>query len=246
MKELRPVDLNFICSRIPKDIRKALKDSPGSLILGGGFIRATLAGERVTDIDLFGPTIDLVNVVALNLCAERRGKVHRSDNAITVLAPPRIPVQFITRWTFNDPFTLINSFDFTICQAAVWIDHDGELYKFHSVVSDDFYQDLAARRLVYTFPERVEDAGGSFLRVIKFVKKGYNVQPPSLAGVTARLAGAVNGFDNMSEKGRAVIISGLLRNVDPLTVVDGVDFVDEHEIFTQEGGKAVENNQSES
>ena len=39
---------------------------------------------------------------------------------------------------------------------------------------DEFYPDLAARRLVYTAPVRDEEAGGSLLRVRKFIERKDN------------------------------------------------------------------------
>lgn len=277
MRELSKKDLNFVLARCPRDIVALLKvhsrrfervEKPKEsllepvdkdiLFLAGGFIRATIAGERVSDIDLFGSNADFLLTQAKDLAYNRKGKHHVSKNAITVMAPPRIPVQFITRWLFKDPAKLIASFDFTVCQSVIWAEtHKVEKLMpiedkdkpqeyidktvFRCMVSDEFYQDLAARRLVYTFPVRSEEAGGSFMRVIKFVKKGYNVQAPSLAGVIARVTNAVNtdkwGFlqgTTEYEKQMAFVVTGLLREVDPLTVIDGVDFVDEHEILTEQ------------
>ncbi|HEC61610.1 MAG TPA: hypothetical protein ENI27_05080, partial [bacterium] len=55
--QLLQTDIHFIMSRVPKDIIALLKDH--SIFLAGGFIRATIAGERVNDIDLFGCDKDL-------------------------------------------------------------------------------------------------------------------------------------------------------------------------------------------
>jgi len=253
---LTPSDLNFILTRCPKDILKLLKDNAGELFLAGGFIRSTIAGDKVSDIDLFGTSAEKLLQIAKDLTLERKGRFFKTDNAITVLAPPRIPAQFITRWVFpadNGEAAaelLIKSFDFTICQAVIWAEvkfviPPGEdikakaVYTFHSRCSSSFYSDLAARRLVYTFPVREEEAGGSFMRVIKFVKKGYNVQAPTLAGVTARIVSKLLLEKDMTyrhdgtidEKWVAQVMVGLLRQVDPLTIVDGVDFVDEHEVI---------------
>jgi hypothetical protein len=220
-----------------------LKDNAGKLFLAGGFVRATIAGEKVSDIDLFGVSKDDLLRIAKDLTLERKGRFFSTDNAITVLSPPRFAVQFITRWLFAVPEQLVTSFDFTVCQAAIWAEQldstieNGESkkrYKFHSLISDAFYPDLAARRLVYTFPVRDEDVGGSLLRVIKFVKKGYNVQAPTLAGVIARVVSNLGFKSTDNEKWRAKVITGLLREVDPLTIVDGVDFVDEHETLNKE------------
>jgi len=249
MQTLTPQDLNFVLSRCPRDILKLLKQNPDKLFLAGGFIRSTISGEKVSDIDLFGTGKDDLLRIAKDLTLERKGRYFCTDNAITVLSPPRFPVQFITRWLFIDPQRLVESFDFTVCQAVIWAEKniisaqgvgepEKEVFKFYSLVSDTFYADLAARRLVYTFPKREEEAGGSFMRVIKMVKRGYNVQAPTLAGVMARIMSKVsldkemrlNSSGTMDEKWIAQVVTGLLRQVDPLTVVDGVDFVDEHEV----------------
>jgi hypothetical protein len=249
MESLSHNDLNFVLMRCPKDIVKLLKDNAGKLFLAGGFIRATIAGEKPADIDLFGTTKEDLLRIAKDLTLERKGRFFETQNAITVLAPPRFPVQFITRWVFGVPGTLISSFDFTVCQAVIWAERSlipttpeitpepgkaieaKEVYKFHSLCSDSFYPDLAARRLVYTHPVRNEEAGGSLMRVIKFVKKGYTVQAPTIAGVVARLTMSAEFKERSDERWRTQVLTGLLREVDPLTIIDGVDFVDEHEVI---------------
>jgi hypothetical protein len=216
------------------------------LFLAGGFIRATIAGEKVSDIDMFGISKDDLMRIAKDLTLSRKGRYFETKNAITVLAPPRFPVQFITRWLFSDANLLVESFDFTVCKAAIWAERvadtvkDGvhtKKHKFHSLISDGFYADLAARRLVYTHPIRDEEAGGSLMRAIKFVKKGYNIQAQSLAGVISRVMCKVNtkGGTITNEKWLSTVVTGLLREVDPLTVIDGVDFVDEHEVINEGG-----------
>lgn len=232
MNNLLPTDVHFIVSRLPKDIREVLQTKP--LFLGGGFIRATIAGEHASDIDLFGETVDKLKLIALELANKRKGRVHETKNAITLLAPPRLPVQFITRWLYNDASKLVESFDFTIAQAAIWFSEE----KWCSMCSERFYPDLAARRLVYTFPQRNEDAGGSMLRVRKFLARGYNIQASSLGKVISRL---IYGLDEDYLRGTArdevhtgKVITGLLREVDPLAVIDGIEALDEHEIIKQE------------
>lgn len=232
MSALTPTDLHFVVTRIPRDVRALLTGS--QLFLGGGFVRETIAGGVVKDIDLFGPTLGALEIAANRIAADRGDvRIHRSPNAITVLAPPRLPLQFITKWLYTEPAKLAAEFDFTVCQVVIWF-ADG---RWQSVVSDAFYADLAARRLVYTFPVREELAGGSMLRARKFLQRGYNIQAESLAGVIARLAHSVRNIDRMKEADLAQALSGLLREVDPLFVVDGLDFIDEHEVNVGEGSK---------
>lgn len=250
--ELRKNDLDYIVRHIPKDIKTLLIHNPGTLV-GGGFIRAIIAGEKVSDIDIFGPNGEWLNRLADSLAEDRGVKAHKSANAITILAQPRWPVQFIIRWLFQSPVECSDSFDFTICKAVIWPDvsiHSvlnkegnaitGKIKRFvtwKSLCHEDFYSDLAARRLVYTFPNRNEDAGGSFMRVKKFLQKGYNVQTATLAGVVARLCmgidqikKAVPGINqNEAEQWLTKLIQSKLLEVDPLIIHDGMSLVNEHE-----------------
>lgn len=225
MNQLTNQDLHYVVSRLPKDILKLMTEQ--RLFLGGGFIRETLAGEKANDIDLFGPSKDMLRLAAQMLSEKREGRFFGTDNAFTVLAPPRMPVQFISRWLFDQPEVLLTSFDFTVCQVVVW--HENE--RWHSICADEFYSDLAARRLTYTFPVREEAAGGSMMRVRKFLRRGYNIQATSLAGVISRILSAVRDNPNFSdERQRAQIIAGLLQEVDPLRVIDGIDLGEEKEV----------------
>jgi hypothetical protein len=221
---LTPTDLHFVLSRLPHDIRTVMKNR--NLILAGGFIRSTIAGEKPSDIDLFGASKADLELGAHDLKELRPGaRKHNSRNAFTVLAGTRLPAQFIYRWVFSDPEACILSFDFTVCQAGIWYDHaEGH---WTSCCAEDFYVDLAARRLVYTAPKRMEEAGGSLLRVRKFLSRGWNIQAPSLAAVIARLVTPIAG--SRDEESVAGWVGERLLEVDPLVVIDGVELSDEHE-----------------
>jgi len=225
--ELTRGDLRFVVARLPKDLVGLIKKH--RLIVAGGFIRETIACGKVSDIDVFGTAENILDLAALELSQERKGRLFKTKNATTVLSPPRLPVQFVKRWLFADPVTCIESFDFTVCQAAIWFDGG----KWFSVVSEGFYFDLAARRLVYTYPQRDEDAGGSMIRMKKFIQRGYSIQAESMAGVISRLVSRLKDVSLTDEKAVSKILVGLLREVDPLTVVDGVDLIDEHETLQE-------------
>lgn len=225
--ELHPNDLQFVVTRLPKDVRSLMRDV--QISIGGGFIRETIAGQKPNDVDLFGGNAETLKLAAKLLAEKREGRLIETDNALTLVTANRMPVQFITRWLFQDPREVIGSFDFTVCQAVVWFDKTTE--KWASAIGGDFYRDLAARRLQYTHPNRNEDAGGSLLRVRKFLARGYSIQAQSLSGVVARLALAVDWDRIRGDEAQATrVMTGLLREVDPLLVVDGVDVVDEHEV----------------
>lgn len=231
MGALTDNDLRYVVTRLPKDVRQILTEHPGKLFMGGGFIRATVAGEEPSDIDLFGHNKEHLESVARILADRRPGsRIHKTKNAITLITPNRMPVQFITRWTFENAIDLVASFDFTVCQAAIWRTGNQSNSAWTSSVGDAFYVDLAGRRLVYTRPIREEEAGGSMLRVLKYVKRGYSIQVTSLGAVIGRIAWKLRDSSlTGSEEGTGQVIAGLLREVDPLTVVDGFDVVDEHE-----------------
>lgn len=245
MSQLNNRDLARVIRNLPKDVRDMLKENPGMLV-GGGFIRANFCGEKPSDIDCFGVSAEQLKAAALKLQIGRFcSKLHETKNAISIFAPPRFHVQFITRWLFVKPEDALASFDFTVAMALVWwdpskadidiSDEAQDLRKSNagwvSAVHPDFYADLAAKRLVYTHPQRNEDAGGSLMRVRKFLERGYNIQAQSLAGTIARL---VIGVDEARMEGArregdttemvwTKVLTGLLREADPLMIIDGVD-----------------------
>lgn len=233
--ELETNDLNHAVRRLPKDIRALLSKYHGTLFVGGGYIRAIVAGEQVNDIDLFGVSTDLLKKIAEELQETRGGKknclLHHTKNAITVICNGRTTVQFITRWTYQEIEDVVASFDFTVCQAAITRGGGAKNSPWISVIGDRFYIDLSARRLTYTHPERDEEAGGSLLRAIKYMKRGYVMQIGSLSGVVARLLRAVDGarVDLNDEARTRQVLHGLLEQVDPSIVVDGLEVTDDHE-----------------
>lgn len=221
---LHDVDLRHVVERLPRDVRQLLTTHHGRLYVAGGFVRATVAGEEPSDIDFFGDDAEHLAVIAQQFHESREGStLHASENAITVLTPNRLPVQFITRWTFKDAESLVKSFDFTVCQAAIWRCGPQVNAAWLSSRSSRFYIDLAGRRLHYTNPVRDEEAGGSMLRVLKYTKRGYSIQVDSLGQVMARMTG--NKPHHIPWDGHFI---EQLREVDPLRVVDGLELSQEH------------------
>jgi hypothetical protein len=227
MRELSHHDLLQCVRRLPAPVRDLLKARP-DLMVAGGYIRACVAGEKVSDIDIMCPSKDAGGACALQLANASGGvKVHTTENALTVKLRP-VPAQFITRWTFSNPTDALLSFDFSIACAAFWWDpKGGPSGGWCSMVHDDFYPDLAAKRLVYLAPVREEEAGGSMLRILKFYQRGYRIPLDSLGAVMARLFVAIDWRSVMGEKMErpetmrepeaqaAKVLTGLLREVDP-------------------------------
>jgi hypothetical protein len=96
--------------------------------------------------------------------------------------------------------------------------------------ADEFYSSLASKSLVYRAPDRDEDAGGSILRVLRFLRKGYSISPEHFSAVLARLivGGKIGeGLDVTldevdKQKAMATQITRQLRLVDPLHLIAGV------------------------
>jgi len=228
-QSLTGTDMHLVLSRTPKYVRDLLERNSGRAFLAGGYIRALIAGETPSDIDIFGPDQATLESWAKDIVvdSESHARLHYTQNAYTVLFDNgRKPLQFIYRWTYSDPGDLLSEFDFTIACAAIW--HDG--VRWVSQCDPSFYPDLAARRLVYRAPMRSEDAGGSLMRVRKFLSRGYRIAPESLGACVARLVmGARLDSNNLplDEAWLAKILTGLLREVDPLLIIDGIEPIDE-------------------
>lgn len=249
-EQLSREDLHHVVSRIPRDVRQLIQKR--GLIVAGGCIRSLVAGEPVADFDLFGSSKEMLELAAKDLTISRKGRLYSTDNAFTVLTPNRAPIQFIHRWVYQSPQDVGNDFDFSIAQAVVWWaphpdPENPDAGEWMSAVSEFFYSDLASKRLRYLAPARAEDAGGSLLRVRKFLKRGYHIEAPSLALVVARLcmgveqiAETMNNESNRNKPGfhtrenrdgemwLAKLLTGKLREVDPMAVIDGLEIVDEH------------------
>jgi hypothetical protein len=220
MRELEKQDLYWCLRCLPKRVIKFMKDFGEEVMLAGGYIRSKIANESVNDIDLFVRSADKALWLSKSLQEGTDARVTRTDNAYTIVFH-KFVVQVIHRWVYEEPESIIPSFDFTIARAVIWYDKVKE--EWHSVCDDRFYSDLAAKRLIYCSPIRDEEAGGSLLRVLKFYQKGYRIPLDSFAAVISRLLSSVHedGVRAMAdtgigeEKARTKIITGLLHEVDP-------------------------------
>jgi len=234
MNETLKEDMHYVISRLPKSVVEIMKKF--NLYLSGGFIRSIISGEKPSDIDLFGKNEGII-IEAVDYLTKYKwsdsAHITKTDNAFTIISVGRLPVQFITRWLYDDPVKLINEFDFTITQAVIWFSHTEsysnnqneqiDSYKPYSICSPFFYSDLAAKRLRYTSPDRKEDAGGSILRVVKFLRRGYNIAPEDLSKVICQLLKGVKDNVDLRDKYLCKILTGLMREVDPLRLVDGCE-----------------------
>lgn len=217
--ELLPEDVRWCVRLLGSEVAEAVQEN--ALIVAGGFIRAAIAREEPNDIDVFPcgefQLSSLIDKICghLHAGAEHRKSPIRTNNAITFTCN-RIPVQVVHRWRFDNPISCIESFDYTIARAAIWWDKgnvnaSGSGWK--SVCDARFYQDLAAKRLVYAMPTRDEEAGGSMLRLMKFYQRGYRAPLDTITDVAMRwLKGVKLPLDDPEFRR---IATALLIAVDP-------------------------------
>lgn len=196
--------------RLPNALRLMMEAEAGKVFIGGGYIRSCVSGEPVNDIDVFTTSA----AESERLSKEISADVHKAPNSYTLILDGT-HIQFIHRWGFTDPRVCIESFDFTVAKAIIWYSLTDR--KWMTMCEPRFYGDLAAKRLVYTCPQRNEDAGGSLLRVLKFYQRGYRIPLDSLGAVVARIVQGIkpNQCNITDEKAVAKILTGLLREVDP-------------------------------
>lgn len=209
--KLSKYDLDRAISFLPESLVTLMKkkENWNKIFVGGGFLRAIVAGEKINDIDIFVSDKDFAKQVFLEL--KDKYNTVETENAYTIKS--KIPLQIIHRWVFNTVEAVSDSFDFTICCAAIGFND----YAYTDYCDPDFYQDLAAKRLIYRSPKRNEDAGGSVIRVLKYYQKGYRIPLHSLAAVIARLVVGINpGVDMYSETALTNAFKFLLYEVDPL------------------------------
>lgn len=204
-------DLRWAVRLLPNKIISVMKETEwkASIFIGGGFLRAIIANEKINDIDIFVKSEKDAELLAYKLC-NNKSDVFKTENAYTI--KDNVPIQIIHRWVFEKPEDVSNSFDFTISCAVIYF--DGE---FNSFCDNRFYIDLAAKRLIYRRPQRNEDAGGSMLRVLKYYQKGYRIPLDSLGNVIARLVKDIDieRCKLTDEEQVGKVITGLLREVDP-------------------------------
>lgn len=224
MAELLTKDLHWILRRTPKCVVNLMERTSGCF-MAGGFIRACVANEEASDVDLFAPDEERARLYANALVRGDQTKILKTKNAYTVRRPDvDMPIQVIHRWTYTKPEDLVESFDFTIAKSVIWCtrrrDPVGHRDVWGSLTHEHFYADLSAKRLTYTRPQRNEDAGGSLLRVLKFYQKGYRIPLDSMGDVIARIVMGLrmDELAGMPDKEVAVAeaITGLLHEVDPV------------------------------
>lgn len=145
--------------------------------IAGGAVRRAVKGEKSidSDVDLFFANADQLSAAAKSMessgavkCAETEHVVGYSINFEGAL----IPVQLIRIGYYADAASLLDSFDFTICQFAT----DGESL----IVGEFSLFDLARRRLAL---HRLTYGVATVRRLIKYTRQGFTACGGVLADI---------------------------------------------------------------
>lgn len=217
-EELDGHDLRRVQVRLPSAVLKCLQENPMARV-AGGFVRAIVAGEEISDVDVFPGDVENAEIIARGIAGgfvkavlDPGPSVVKTLHAFTIHVDPVI--QVIHRWSAATPEALLNGFDFTIGAACVWW-KDGLL---RSLVHPRFYRDVAAKRLTFIDPIEGDEAGGSLLRLQKFARRGYRAS----AFQTARIVCALIEEGQKKNEGKhdeplTRTVARLIREVDPST-----------------------------
>ncbi len=176
---------------LPKDLQRLLIKYASNLCIAGGYIRDFMLSEDAKDIDVFATTEkDLL--AAVEEFDWTRGYVKSpTANAFTFRAPyGDVPIiQFVKRCYYPTHRKLLESFDFTVCQVCIFYSPSEGWVGY---CTEEFLRDFEEKVLVYTSPQRDEDPAGSFLRVVRFLKRGFTISEEELSKVLARLVASIS------------------------------------------------------
>lgn len=213
-------DIQHVVERLPSKVRKVVGEHGYGTFIAGGFVRAVIANEKPSDIDLFTKSKDDAKALRDELVGAD-GYSFDTDFAYSFMVQGH-RVQVIHRWTFDSYDDLLNSFDFTIARAMVWCE-DSEVGTWDGACGRLFYHDLAAKRLRYAMTDQSRHAveiGGTLLRMVKFLRRGYSISPEHLAYIITHATSGqydANGqpYHTPVDKETTQQLVDTLREIDP-------------------------------
>jgi hypothetical protein len=168
------------------------------VFIGGGAIRDYLSGSEVKDIDVF--TANKEAEEKLLAFFKEKGKLINENTLLANYTYKDRWFQVIKGKHYNTGYELIDSFDFTICQAALGVEI--ELYPeqnrkdlvVHFLSADNFFQDTLAKHLrvhKITYPLSTLE------RMQKYIQKGYTACNGTLLEVAKSMKDV--DFENKDE-----------------------------------------------
>lgn len=190
-----------IVAKLPEDVKRLLEHFGSGLTVAGGFCRDAFIGEEPKDVDIFAVSPEILAEALLWFKTEAKDYQleRQKTNSVNFVSnfddeqacfKDVAPVQFINRVFFPMHGELIRSFDWSICQIAVYyILEDG----WKGICTQEFGKDIQSETLHYTAPDRDEDPGASVLRMMRFTQRGWKPTEESIARCLGRFTSVIAG-----------------------------------------------------
>lgn len=204
-------DVRRVVYKLPNEIRELLRHHPGDVVLAGGFIRSVIEGAEPRDIDLF------VNKSKKNNAKDwmketgvykYSSEIKENDQDWVVKENDgKLGLQVVWRYPFTNPHEILEQFDYTVTKSAIWFDVGNKNVKanYVGIYHERFYQDIARKLLTYA-NDRDSEYLLSIPRLIKYIQKGYHIDPTSLAALITKtclsldLSDGLEGIQKQLEK----------------------------------------------
>lgn len=169
---MRPKGVVSAVRGIPMLVTKLIAQAPDlEVVLAGGAVRDCMRAAPPRDFDLFTRTEERAKEVMDRVVAWSGGTFSQtSDYTFTAWVPvedrvDQLIIQACHGWKWDTPAALLDLFDFTVCQAALWM-REG---KWEGLVGDNFEGDLRAGKL-----RLVHGIGSTTVeRIVRLYSKGF-------------------------------------------------------------------------
>jgi hypothetical protein len=210
--------VKMVVDKLPVELKNLCEYWGNPIIIAGGFVRDVITGASGKDIDIFGVGAGVMAAASYDF-NEAGYELRINANSYTYTKKDSIPIQFITRCYYENHEELINSFDWSICQAGVYFDSLANEWR--GICSEQFWEDVLSNTMHYTAPDRDEDPGASVLRMMRFAERGYHVPEEDVAKCIGRMVAEIVpmddsnadvGIDNWRE-GWTETLKGTFRHV---------------------------------
>lgn len=210
-RSLEDSDIRRVIYKLPNSVRELLRRHPGEVVLAGGFIRAVVSGESPRDIDLFvnsDKRSDSRDWMRDAEVYQHSSEIKENDQDWVIKENGlQLGVQVVWRYPFKNPHEILEQFDYTVTKAAIWFDVGNKNIKsdYIGIYHERFYQDITRKLLTYS-NDRDNEYLMSIPRLIKYIQKGYHIDPASLAALITKtclsldLSNGLEGIQKQLEK----------------------------------------------
>ena len=178
------------------------------MFIAGGAIRSLLIGDKVSDYDIFFKTQEALEKFVAHM--EYRQYEYKSNNSIGLFSSTGKHLQFIIV-TSGSPESVVGEFDFTCNQS--FYNFSEELLNVHT---DSYSRNLRIN-------PNARNTMGTFLRIGKFLRKGYNYPPREdmvMLGIKMTQHEPITTYTDLDESSKMNFIEKEMDKVNDLITLD--------------------------